>query len=153
MGSRKKPEQLRNETNYEGAFLTAPKTEELAAVENWQPDPTLLNSSIAASFGATRRGIEEGTGGYSGINNPVLARRMQQIGLQETSDREASARADADMERNKLKLQQLQFVAAARQPQYIQTKQYGFGEQMPQGGGSGVLGGILQGGLGVAAAF
>lgn len=157
MGTRKKdpaPVTLNNETNYEGAFMTPPKTEALEKVEQWEPDKQLLSAGTTASYDAARRGIVEGTGGYSGINNPVLRARMQQVGLQEVSDREASDLGDADFARNQAKLNQLQFVAGMQQPQYIQQKTYGYGQQLPQQQpSSGFWGSVVTGGASIAAAF
>jgi hypothetical protein len=126
-------------------------TPEEKTLESWQPNQTLLNSGQAASYGAARQGIVEGTGGYSGVTNPVLAARMQQIGLQELADKEASAKADANLANNQLDIQNKQFVAGLRAPQYITTKTYGYGQQQAQN--SGLLNSIVGGGLGLAAAF
>src|SRR5262249_46983475 len=104
-----KNNQVKNETNYSGSFKSYDKTPEEMAVEAWQPDKTLLNAGTKTSFDAARRGVMEG--GYSGITNPVLAQRMQQIALEELADREASAMGDADLERNQMELQKRQFLA------------------------------------------
>lgn len=136
-------------TNYSGQYVTPPTTPQMQQLEAWQPDETLLNSGIASDYSAARRATIEGTGGYSGINNPVLASRMQQIGLQELSDKEASSMADANQQRNLLKLGQLESAARLGAPQYVTT---GAQTQNVQAAPS-LLGTIIGGGLSVAAAF
>jgi hypothetical protein len=137
MGSRS------NDTTYSGSFQTPPETPEEQALKSWQPNQTLLNAGQSASYGAARQGIVEGSGGYSGITNPVLAARQRQIGLQELADKESSAKADAALQNNQLDLQNKQFLAGLRKPQYIQNK-------MSQQ--DSLLGSIFSG-LGLAASF
>ena len=151
MGSRKKNDRLQNETNFEGAFKVHDQTPEEAALAAWKPDQVLLNAGQKASYGAARQGVIEGAGGYSGIANPFAAARMKQIGLQELADRESSAMADANLDMNQLDLQNKQFLAGLRKPEWIQTKQWGYGEQPKQS--SGLLDSIIGGGATVVAAF
>jgi len=156
MGTRKPPQQTQTQTgttDYQGAFKSYDITPEEQELKEWSPDRTLLDAGTKASFGAARQGIEEGVGGYSGINNPVLAARMQQIGLQELADREASAGAASNVQLNQQELQKKQFLAGLRRPQYVQTGATTSGNNvttMPQ---PSLLSSLIQGGLGLAAAF
>lgn len=152
MGTRKnEPQRLQQETNYEGAFKSYAPTPEEEALEAWAPDNVLLDAGTKAAFGSAKQNIIEGTGGYSGVNNPVLSARMQQIGLQELADQESSAMADANLGLNQLKLQNKQYLAGLRKPQYVQTRTSGYGEQPQQS--SGILSSIIGGGSSIAAAF
>lgn len=154
MGTRKAPptQKLQSQTNYSGAFMSAPTTPEEQELKDYDFDETRFDAGTKASYGAARQGIEEGVGGYSGITNPVLAARMKEIAHQELADQESSALTAAEKERNALKLQNKQFLASLRRPQYIQTGQSGYNEQFaPQG--QSVLGSIIGGGAGIAAAF
>jgi len=155
MGSRdqKQTQQQSGTTNYQGAFQSYGITPEEQELKEWSPDRTLLDAGTKASFGAARQGIVEGTGGYSGITNPVLAARMNEIALQELADRESSALAAADRERNQMGLQNKQFLASLRRPQYIQTGATTSGNATTVQQAPSLLSGLLQGGLGLAAAF
>lgn len=149
--SRKSKTEQKQQTNYQGAFMTPPRTEEDEAVAEWAPDRTLLDAGTKASYGAARQGIVEGAGGYSGITNPVVAARMQQIGLQELADRESSAIADAAAGDAETDLRRRMFLAAKRSPQYTQTGTTGTGtttKTEPFNWGA-----LLGGGLGLASAF
>jgi hypothetical protein len=106
-------------TDYTGAFKSYDITPEEQELKEWAPDRTLADAGTKASFGAARQGIVEGVGGYSGITNPVLAARMQEIALQELADRESSALTAAGAERNRLGLQNKQFLASLRRPQWV----------------------------------
>jgi hypothetical protein len=156
MGTRKPPQQTQTQnstTNYQGAFQSYGVTPEEQELKDWAPDRTLLDAGTKASFGAARQGIEEGVGGYSGITNPVLAARMKEIALQELADKEASASAEADRGYNLMGLQNKQFLASLRRPQYVQTGSNTSGNSltvMPQ---PSLLSGIISGGLGLASAF
>lgn len=153
MGTRKKePQKLRNETNYQGSFMSHGVTPEEQDLKDYDYDQALFDAGTQASFGKAKQDVIEGVGGHAGITNPVLAARMQQIGLEELADLEASARADADRRRNELRLQNKQFLASLRRPQYVQTGQSGYQEQFaPQG--QSILGSVIGGGATIAAAF
>src|SRR5262245_26921568 len=157
MGTRKDPKTTQTQsstTNYQGAFQSYDRTPEEQALADWSPDRTLLDAGTKASFGAARQGIEEGVGGYSGITNPVLAARMKQIAEEELADREASALTAGDRQYNQMGLQNKQFLATLRRPQYNPTGATTSGtgttvQQQP----SNLLANLIQGGLGLAAAF
>jgi hypothetical protein len=85
----------------------------------------------------------------------VLAARMKEIALQELADRESTALTAADRGYNQMGLQNKQFLATLRRPQYIQSgvTTSGTGTTVQQNQGSGLLASLLQGGLGLAAAF
>lgn len=154
MGSRKNPEpqKLNSQTNYTGAFMTAPRTAEEEELSNYNFDDTRFDAGTASAFGDAKRNIVEGAGGHSGITNPVVAARMQQIGLEELADQESSALTAAERERNALKLQNKQFLTSLRRPQYITTSQSGYQEQFaPQQ--PNILGSLIGGGSTIAAAF
>jgi hypothetical protein len=155
MGSRdtKQTQQQSGTTNYQGGFQSYGITPEEQALQSWTPNPTLLDAGTKASFGAARQGIEEGVGGYSGITNPVVAARMKEIGLQELADRESSALTAADKERNQQDLQNKQFLATLRRPQYIQTGATTTGNAVTTAPQQSLLSSLLSGGLGLAAAF
>src|SRR5262245_4082876 len=114
MGSRKAPEpqKLDSQTNYQGAFMSYPTTPEEQELKDYDFNETRFDAGTKSAFGKARQDIVEGVGGYSGITNPVLAARMQQIALEELADQEASASAAAERERNDLKLQNKQFLAS-----------------------------------------
>jgi hypothetical protein len=77
---------------------------------------------------------------------------MQQIMFEDIGANEASALTAADREREARKLQNKQFLASLRRPQYIQSGQSGYQEQFaPQQ--PGILGSLISGGLGLASAF
>jgi hypothetical protein len=154
MGTRNKPEpqKLNTATNYQGAFMTAPVTEEEQELKDYSLDETRFDAGTASAFGKARQDIVESVGGYAGINNPVLEARMKEIALQELADQESSALTAAEKERNALKLQNKQFLASLRRPQYITQGQSGYQEQFaPQG--QGILASAISGGAGIAAAF
>ena len=158
MGTRKDPKQTQTQsstTNYQGAFRSYDRTPEETDLAEWSPDRTLLDAGTKASFGAARQGIEEGVGGYSGITNPVLAARMKEIALQELADRESTALTAADRERNQQALQNKQFLATLRRPQYVTTgaTSSGTGTATQQNQDSGLLASLISGGLGLASAF
>jgi hypothetical protein len=133
--------------------MSAPRTPEEEALESWQPNQTLFNAGQAASYGKNRQAVEEGAGGYSGIANPVLAARMKQIGLEELADQESSARADAQAGYNDKDLQNKQYLAALRKPQYVQTGSTSTGNAQTVQQAPSLLSGLLSGGLGLASAF
>jgi hypothetical protein len=141
-------------TDYSGAFKSYDITPEEQALKEWAPDPTLLDAGTKASFGAARQGIEESVGGYSGITNPVLAARMKEIAFQELADRESSAMAAADRARTQQDLQNKQFLASLRRPQYVTTgmRTTGTGETIEKQP-SNLLASLISGGLGLAGAF
>jgi hypothetical protein len=147
------PQKLNSQTNYQGAFMSYPTTPEEQELADYNFDDTRYNAATASAFGDAKRNIIEGAGGYSGITNPVTAARIQQIGLEELADQESSALTAAEKERNALKLQNKQFLASLRRPQYITTGQSGYQEQFaPQQGGSNIASsGILAGGSILAA--
>jgi hypothetical protein len=154
MGTRKKPEpqKLQSETNYQGAFQSYGVTPEEQELKDYSFDDSRFDAGTASAFGKARQDIVEGVGGYAGINNPVLEARMKEIALQELADQESSALTAAEKERNALKLQNKQFLASLRRPQYVQTGQSGFQEQFaPQG--QSILGSIIGGGATIGAAF
>jgi hypothetical protein len=154
MGSRKAPEpqKLNSTTNYQGAFMTAPVTPEEQELKDYDFDDSRFDAGTASAFGKARQDIVEGLDPNSGVTNPVLAARMKEIALQELADQESSALTEAEKERNALKLQNKQFLASLRRPQYIQTGQSGYQEQFaPQG--QSILGSVIGGGAGIAAAF
>jgi regulator of protease activity HflC (stomatin/prohibitin superfamily) len=132
-------------------------TQEEQALESWKPDQTLFDAGTAAQYGKQRQDIEEGVGGYSGITNPVLAARMKEIALQEAADQESSARADAARGYNQQELQNKQFLATLRKPQYIQTgattTSTGSGNSVTVAPQQSLLSTIIGGGLGLASAF
>lgn len=74
---------------------------------------------------------------------------MKQIGTQELSDSEASQMAAANQQRNLLKLGQLESVARLSAPQYVTNSAVTNTTQAAPS----LLGGIITGGLSVAAAF
>jgi hypothetical protein len=154
MGTRKQPEpqKLNSATNYQGAFMSSPVTPEEQELKDYSFDETRFDAGTASAFGKARQDIVESVGGYAGINNPVLEARMKQIALEELADQESSALTAAEKERNALKLQNKQFLAGLRRPQYIQTGQSGYQEQFaPQG--QSVLGSLIGGGATIGAAF
>jgi len=78
---------------------------------------------------------------------------MKEIALQELADQESSALTAADRGYNQMGLQNKQFLAGLRRPQYVQTGARTSGNSvttMPQ---PSLLGSILGGGLGLAGAF
>jgi hypothetical protein len=147
MGSRDQKQQ--QTSTFTGEFKAPPTTPQIQAFEQWQPDDTLLDSGVTAAFGDANRELEESTGGYSGILNPVLAARMKMIGGEELTGQKASALADAARQRNLLKLGQLESSARMTAPQYIQTG----GTQTSVQSAPSLWGSVISGGLGVAAAF
>jgi hypothetical protein len=154
MGTRKKPEpqKLNSATNYTGAFMSAPVTPEEQELKDYNFDDTRFDAGTASAFGKARQDIVEGLDPNSGVTNPVLAARMKEIALQELADQESSALTAAEKERNALKLQNKQFLASLRRPQYITTGQSGYQEQFaPQG--QSILASAIGGGAGIAAAF
>jgi hypothetical protein len=154
MGTRKAPEpqKLNTATNYTGAFMSYPTTPEEEELKDYNFDDTRFDAGTASAFGKARQDIVESVGGYSGITNPVLAARMKQIALEELADQESSALTAAEKERNALKLQNKQFLASLRRPQYVQTGSSGYQEQFaPQG--QSILGSIIGGGATIGAAF
>jgi hypothetical protein len=78
---------------------------------------------------------------------------MKEIGLQELADRESSALTAADKERNQQDLQNKQFLATLRRPQYIQTGATTTGNAVTTAPQQSLLSSLLSGGLGLAAAF
>jgi hypothetical protein len=154
MGTRKapQPQKLQSQTDYSGAFKSYDITPEEQELKDFDYDEALFDAGTQASFGKAKQDVVEGVGGYAGITNPVLAARMKQIALEELADQEASARAEADRRRNELRLQNKQFLASLRRPQYVQTGQSGFREEFaPQG--QSILASAIGGGAGIAAAF
>jgi hypothetical protein len=157
MGTRKDPKQTQTQnstTNFQGAFMSSPLTPEEQELKDFDFDQSRYSAGQAATFGKARQDIVEGTGGYAGITNPVLAARIQQIGLEELADQESSAKAAAERERNQMGLQNKQFLAGLRRPQYIQTgaTSSGTGTSVQQNQGN-LLASIIGGGLGLAGAF
>ncbi len=102
-----------------------------------------------AQYGEAQRQIEESTGGYSGILNPVLGARMKQIASEELAGEKSSVLADANRQRNLLKLGQLESAARMTSPQYIQTG----GTQTTVQQAPSIWGSVISGGLSIAAAF
>jgi hypothetical protein len=153
MGTRKnEPQKLNSETNFKGAFQSYDRTPEEEDVANFEPDQALFNAGTAATFGKAKQDVVEGAGGYSGITNPLLAARSQQIALEELADQESTARADAATRFNQQKLQNKQFLASLRRPQYVQTGQSGFRQEFaPQS--QSILASIIGGGSSIAGAF
>jgi hypothetical protein len=164
MGTRKNPEtkattqtQQTGTTDYAGAFKSYDMTPEERELSEWTPNQTLFDAGTKASYGKAARDITEGVGGYSGITNPVLAARMKEIALQELADQESSARVDAAERFNEQDLQNKQFLASLRRPQYVTTgvRTSGTGsgtttQQQPQ---ESLLASIIGGGLNLASAF
>src|SRR5262245_14513445 len=156
MGTRKAPQQTQTQTgttDYQGGFQSYGITPEEQELADWTPDRTLLDAGTKASFGAARQGIEEGVGGYSGITNPVLAARMKEIALQELADKESSALTAADRGYNQMGLQNKQFLAGLRRPQYDQTGARTTGNSVTTLPQQSLLSSIIGGGLGLAGAF
>jgi hypothetical protein len=153
MGTRQpEPQKLQSATNYQGAFTSYPVTPEEQELKDFDYDESRFDAGTASAFGDAQRKIIEGTGGYAGVTNPVLAARMQQIALEELADQKSSALTAAEKERNALKLQNKQFLASLRRPQYVTTGQSGFREEFaPQG--QSILASAIGGGAGIAAAF
>lgn len=108
-----------------------------------------LDASTKATYDTARKDLIEGTGGYSGTNNPYAANRMRQIGLQQINDQESNALESGWRDANTMKLGQLSDVAHLTAPQYITTGQSTQNVQSAPP----ILGSIISGGLGVAAAF
>jgi hypothetical protein len=135
--------------------MSSPVTPEEQELKDFDFDESRYNAGQAATFGKARQDIVEGTGGYSGITNPVLAARIQQIGLEELADQESSAKAAAERERSQAALQNKQFLAGLRRPQYIQTgaTSSGTGTTTQQNQQSNLLASLISGGLGLAGAF
>ena len=138
-----------NTQTFTGEFKAPPTTPQLQAFEQWQPDNTLLDSAVNSEYGEAQRQIEESTGGYSGILNPVLGARMKQIGTEELAGQKSSVLADANRQRNLLKLGQLESSARMSAPQWIQTG----GTQTSVQQAPSIWGSVISGGLQVAAAF
>jgi hypothetical protein len=134
--------------------MSSPMTPEEQELKDFDFDQTRFDAGTAATFGKARQDIIEGTGGYAGITNPALAARMRQIGLEELADRESSAKAAAERERNQMALQNKQFLAGLRRPQYIQTGATSSGSgTTTQQNESNLLASLISGGLGLATAF
>ena len=135
--------------------MSSPVTPEEQELKDFDFDQSRYSAGTASTFGKARQDIVEGAGGYSGINNPVLAARIQQIGLEELADQESSAKAAAERERNQMGLQNKQFLAGLRRPQYIQTgaTTSGTGTTTQQNQQSNLLASLISGGLGLAGAF
>lgn len=154
MGTRKAPEpqKLQSQTNYQGAFQSYGITPEEQELKDYDFDQTLFDAGTAATFGKAKQDIIEGAGGYSGVTNPYAAMRAKQIALEELADQESSARAEAERRRNELKLQNKQFLASLRRPQYIQSGQSGYREEFaPQQ--QSILASMIGGGATIGAAF
>ncbi len=147
MGTRnKKPDPRSFETNSE--YTLASATPELERLSAWKPDPTLFNAGTQAAFGQRTRDIKEGYGGYSGINNPVLRARMEDLALGEAAGQRASALGDQDLAYQRLSLEPIQAAAAIRQGDRLKTKEWGYGQQ-PEKQGGGIGSTLLQGGLSI----
>jgi hypothetical protein len=132
--------------------MSHPTTPEEQELKDYNFDESRFDAGTASAFGDAQQKIIEGTGGYAGITNPVLAARMQQIALEELADQKSSALTAAEKERNALRLQNKQFLASLRRPQYVTTGQSGYHEEFaPQQ--PGILSSIIGGGLGLAGAF
>lgn len=143
------------ETNHAYGQISADSTPEFEEFKAYKPDKTLLNAGTTATFDMARRGITEGTSSpYSGVN-PVLRSRMQALGMQELATKESGALADADLERDRLQLEQKRIAMEYKKPQILETKTSGFGQQQQQsgGGGGGIVSGIISGVGGAVLAF
>jgi len=142
------------ETNHAYGQISADSTPEFEAFKAYQPDKTLLNAGTAATFDQARRGITEGTSSpYSGVN-PVLRARLGALGQQELATKQSGALADADLERDRLQLEQKRIAMEYKKPQVVETKTSGFGQQQQQqGGGGGLVSGIVSGIAGGVLAF
>lgn len=148
MGSR--DQKSSSTTNYTGSWQAPPTTPELQRLEAWQPDQTLLNSGIAADFSNAEQSLQESTGGYNGATfNPNERAMMLKTGMADISQQRANALSDANRQRNLIQLGQYDTAARLAAPQYITT---GAQTQNVQQAPS-LLGSIITGGLGVAAAF
>ncbi len=145
MGTRsKKPDPRAFETNNE--YTLADATPELNRLSAWKPDPTLFNAGTSAAFGQRTRDIKEGYGGYSGINNPVLRARMQDLALGEAAGQRAQALGDRDSAYQQMSLDPIKTAAALREQDRLKTKESGYGQGQNQ---PGIGSQLLQGGLSI----
>lgn len=145
MGTRsKKPDARAFETNSE--YTLANATPELDRLSAWKPDPTLFNAGTQAAFGQRERDIREGYGGYSGINNPVLKARMEDLSLQEAHGQRAQALGDQDLQYQRMSLDPIQAAAALRQGDRLKTKESGYGQGQEK---PGIGSQLLQGGMAI----
>jgi hypothetical protein len=138
------------QTNYSGAFMTPPRTEEDDAVAEWTPDRTLLTAGQKAIFNRQRQAAGEAA---SAITNPYARMRAEQIALEDIGAAESSAISDAAAGDAETDLRRKMFLSAKRSPQYIQT-----GANSTGTGSSTTVqpfnwGALLGGGLGLASAF
>jgi len=113
-----------------------------------------LDSGTKSLFNRQRQDAVES---LADVTNPYTKARMQQIMFEEIGANEASALTATDRERNAQKLQNKQFLAGLRRPQYIQTgvtsSGTGTGTTTLQNQQSNLLASLLSGGLGLAGAF
>ncbi len=150
MGTRSnKPDARQFETNSQ--YELADATPELNRLSAWKPDATLFNAGTQAGFSQRERDIREGYGGFSGINNPVLKARLEDLSLQEAHGQRAQALGDQDIAYQRMSLDPIQAAAALRQGDRLKTKESGYGQgqekpgigsQLFQGGMA-ILGGLV----------
>jgi hypothetical protein len=131
--------------------MSSPETEEERGLKNFDFDDSRFNAGVKSSFDRQRQDAVES---LVDVSNPYTKARMQQIMLEEIGANESSALTAAEKERNALKLQNQQYLAGLRRPQYINTGATTSGtgtviQQQP----SNLLSGIISGGLGLATAF
>jgi hypothetical protein len=155
MGTRKDPKQTQTQnttTNYQGAFMSSPVTPEEQELKDYEYDETRLDAGTKSLFNRQREAAAES---LAEVTNPYTKARMQQIMNEEIGAEESSALTAADRERNALKLQNKQFLAGLRRPQYIQTgaMSSGTGTATQQNQQSNLLASLISGGLGLAGAF
>jgi len=133
------------ETNNE--YALTPETDQLKRLEAWKPDATLFNAGTQAGYDQRTRDIKEGYGSpYSGISNPVVAARAQDLALQEASGQRAQALGDQDTAYQKMSYEPVATAAALRQGDNKLVKESGYGQkQQQQGGGfwSNLVGGAI----------
>lgn len=140
-----KPKQVQTQQNtYD--WKQVPTWQGLEDFKAWQPqdDPTIPHrfATQKRQFAQT---FQNPLGAYT---TPELQRQQVQSGLNEISQAQGQAYRENAFDRNQQQLGQRQAVMAATRPDLVQT-----GGQTTQQQKGGLLGGLLQGGLSVAAAF
>lgn len=135
------------ETNYQ--YGLQPETEQLQKLENWKPDATLFNAGTQAGYDQRTRDIKEGYGSpYSGISNPVVAARAQDLALQEASGQRAQALGDQDTAYQKMSYEPIATAAALRQGDRQKTQESGYGQKQQTSSGGGFWGQLAGGAIG-----
>lgn len=110
----------KNTTTNDYGFFTPPKTEELSALEAWQPqaDPT-IPYNFAKQKEDFNASFKNPLGPYT---TPEMQRQMTQAGNAEIGQNEAQAFRGDQYNQNNLKLGQLGMAAQLRNPRLENTK-------------------------------